>query len=152
MSPAELIACLRQVPLTNESPSQQGQERISCAIIIMSSPLYFFLNRDKLTMTQVEETSLPFMICLRGRGMKEVGFPFFFLWCAAVIPLGLCPRPRGFSLWFPGSDLLPPSTVYHISSYDKIPRLHVILCRLYRHLCSAVRHYTSVFAVFLGWR
>ena len=114
-SPAELIACLRQVPLVNSSPPQQGQEINSSATITMRSPLHFFLNCDKLTMTVVKKTTFPFMVCLRGSGMAEVWFLFLSA-AYSKTNAGALPQTPGFRALVSRERLVAlPHILYHTS-------------------------------------
>ena len=79
------------------------------------SPLHFFLKCDKLTMTIVEETTFPFMACLRGSGMAEVWFLFLSA-AYSKTNAGALPQTPGFSALVSRERLAAlPHLLYHTS-------------------------------------
>ena len=75
------------------------------------------LQRDnyKLTMTIVEETTFPFMVCLRGSGMAEVWFLFLSA-AYSKTNAGALPQTPGFNALVSRERLAAlPHLLYHTS-------------------------------------
>ena len=78
-------------------------------------PLALFLKMYKLTMTIVEETTFPFMVCLRGSGMAEVWFLFLSA-AYSKTNAGALPQTPGFNALVSRERLAAlPHLLYHTS-------------------------------------
>ena len=72
-------------------------------------------NYNELTMTIVEETTFPFMVCLRGSGMAEVWFLFLSA-AYSKTNAGALPQTPGFNALVSRERLAAlPHLLYHTS-------------------------------------